>query len=176
MGGAQVEHGERGVEAQRREDKVGEVRLLSKVEVHRLGEVCHPILQYVVGMSFVGWTDLSYHIFHCHLLLRDFLRDLGSTLIVFQFLVFFRRTADPFLFLVANSLFQLVQDVTERLASLLQALQLLILWAAVLMHAILTQLALFVSLDQNLKIVFQMVIMDCTLTFLSTGPGGFGAD
>ena len=90
-----------------------------------------------------------------------------------------RRTADPLLILVADSPFQLLQDVTERLISLLQALQLLKLWAAVRMQAILTQLALFVSLHQNLKIVFQLLITDYTLTwltFLSTGPepGGFG--
>jgi len=97
-------------------------------------------------MYFVGWTDLSYHIFHCRLLLRDLLRDLGSSLIAFEVLVFLRRTADPLLILVADSLFQLLQDVIERLASLLQALQFLKLWAAVCMQAILTQLALFVSL------------------------------
>ena len=76
MSGAQVEHGERGVEAQWREDKVGKVRLLSKVEVHRLGEVCHTIFKRVGGKSLVGRTDLSYHIFHFHILHRDLLREL----------------------------------------------------------------------------------------------------
>ena len=51
MSGAQEEHGEGGVEAERREDKVSEVRLLSKVEVHRLGEVCHPILKCIGSKS-----------------------------------------------------------------------------------------------------------------------------
>ena len=78
MGGAQVEHGERGVEAQRREDKVGEVGLLSEVEVHRLREVGHPVLQCVGSKSLVGWTDLSYHIFHFHVLIRDIQKVLGK--------------------------------------------------------------------------------------------------
>ena len=76
MSGAQEEHGERGVEAQRREDKVGEVRLMSQMEVHRLGEVCHPILKCSGGKSLVGWTDLTYHFFHFHLLIRDLLKVL----------------------------------------------------------------------------------------------------
>ena len=123
MGGAQVEHGERGVEAQWREDKVGKVRLLSKVEVHRLGEVCHTIFKRVGGKSLVGWTHLSYHIFHFHILHRDLLRELLGIsplpLKAFHVLVFLRRTADPFLFLIADSLLQLRQDVTERLTALL---------------------------------------------------------
>ena len=45
MGGAQVEHGQGGVDAQGAEHEVGDVRLLAQVEVHRLCEVCHPIVQ-----------------------------------------------------------------------------------------------------------------------------------
>ena len=39
MSGAQEEHGEGGVEAERREDKVSEVRLLSKVKRRFLRKV-----------------------------------------------------------------------------------------------------------------------------------------
>ena len=78
MGGAQEEHGQRRVDAQGGEDKVGEVGLLGKVEIHRLSEVCHTFLQGFVCKPLEGRADSSYQIFHFHLLIRDSLMDLGK--------------------------------------------------------------------------------------------------